>query len=108
MTPRSRPLYNVCPHRGNRISPNERGSVGKSTRAFHGWQFRCDGKLDKISEEATFDPRLIAHRPGLREVRCEVIGGLIFINVDGKAPPLREWIGLPACRLPSRITRSTK
>ena len=50
------------------------------------------GKLEKITDEATFDPRLIAHRPGLREVRCDVIGGLIFINIDGEAPPLREWI----------------
>jgi phenylpropionate dioxygenase-like ring-hydroxylating dioxygenase large terminal subunit len=89
-------FYNVCPHRGNRISLNDRGSVAKFTCAFHGWQFACDGKLENITDEATFDPRLIAHRPGLREVRCDVIGGLIFVNMDGKAPPLRDWIGLPA------------
>jgi phenylpropionate dioxygenase-like ring-hydroxylating dioxygenase large terminal subunit len=28
-------------------------------------------------------------------VRCDVVGGLIFVNMDGKAPALREWIGLP-------------
>ena len=28
-------------------------------------------------------------------MRCDVIDGLIFVNLDGKAPPLREWIGLP-------------
>ena len=33
--------------------------------------------------------------PGLSEVRCDAIGGLIFVNMDGKAPPLREWLGLP-------------
>jgi len=88
-------FYNVCPHRGNRISQNDRGSVARFTCAFHGWQFACNGKLEKITDEATFDARLIAHRPGLREVTCDVIGGLIFINMDGKAPPLREWIGLP-------------
>jgi phenylpropionate dioxygenase-like ring-hydroxylating dioxygenase large terminal subunit len=88
-------FYNVCPHRGNRISLNDRGSVAKFTCAFHGWQFACDGKLEKITDEATFDPRVIAHRPGLNEVRCDFIGGLIFVNLDGKAPPLREWIGRP-------------
>ena len=88
-------FYNVCPHRGNRISLGDRGSVGRFTCAFHGWQFACDGKLEKITDEATFDARLIAHRPGLREVRCGVIGGLVFINMDGNAPPLRQWIGLP-------------
>ncbi|MGB8691877.1 MAG: aromatic ring-hydroxylating dioxygenase subunit alpha [Steroidobacteraceae bacterium] len=88
-------FYNACPHRGNRVCLNERGSVPRFTCAFHGWQFSCAGKLEKITDEATYDRRLIAHRPGLREVRCDSIGGLIFINMDGKAPALREWIGLP-------------
>lgn len=88
-------FYNVCPHRGNRMCLNERGSVGRFTCGFHGWQFRLDGKLDRITDEETFDPRLVSHRPGMTEVRCEVLGGIVFINMDGKAPPLREWIGLP-------------
>ena len=32
-------FYNVCPHRGNRIALNDRGSVAQFTCAFHGWQF---------------------------------------------------------------------
>ena len=90
-----RAFYNVCPHRGNRIALNDRGSVGQFTCAFHGWQFNTDGKLKCISDESTFAPSLIKHRPGLSEVRCDVIGGIIFINMDGKAPPLRDAIGLP-------------
>ncbi|MEM9302173.1 MAG: aromatic ring-hydroxylating dioxygenase subunit alpha, partial [Pseudomonadota bacterium] len=88
-------FYNVCPHRGNRVCLNEQGSVPSFTCAFHGWQFGCDGKLQNITDEDTFDPRVVAHRPGLTEVRCDQIGGLIFINMDGEAPPLAEWIGLP-------------
>jgi len=90
-----RAFYNACPHRANPIALNERGSVAKFTCAFHAWRFCIDGKLDQITDQATFDPKLIAHKPGLSEVRCDQIGGLIFINMDGKAPPLREWIGLP-------------
>ena len=88
-------FYNVCPHRANRICLNERGSVERFTCAFHGWKFGCDGDLQSITDEMSYAPELIAHRPGLTEVRCDAIGGLIFINIDGKAPPLREWIGLP-------------
>ncbi|MEZ5498734.1 MAG: aromatic ring-hydroxylating dioxygenase subunit alpha [Steroidobacteraceae bacterium] len=88
-------FYNVCPHRGNRVCQNERGSVDRFTCGFHGWQFGCDGKLQKISDEKTFNPRLIAHRPGLTEVRCETLGGIVFINMDGKAPPLAQYLGLP-------------
>ncbi len=88
-------FYNVCPHRANRVCMNERGSVERFTCAFHGWKFGCDGKLESVTDEATYHPSLLANRPGLTEVRCDSIGGLIFINIDGKAPPLREWIGLP-------------
>jgi phenylpropionate dioxygenase-like ring-hydroxylating dioxygenase large terminal subunit len=88
-------FFNVCPHRGNPIALNERGSVAKFTCAFHAWSFGLDGKLECITDEQTFHPDLVRHRPGLSEVRTDTIGGLIFINLDGKAPPLADWIGLP-------------
>ena len=88
-------FFNVCPHRGNRVAQNELGSVAHFTCAFHGWQFECSGKLRSITDEDTFAPQLIAHRPGLAEVRCDSVGGLVFVNIDGKAAPLRDWIGLP-------------
>jgi phenylpropionate dioxygenase-like ring-hydroxylating dioxygenase large terminal subunit len=88
-------FYNVCPHRGNRIALAEFNSTDSFTCAFHGWNFATDGKLTEITEENTFDPKLIAHRPGLNEIRCDVAGGLIFINMDPQAPELRDSIGLP-------------
>lgn len=88
-------FYNVCPHRGNRVVLNEHGSVARFTCAFHGWQFACDGKLQHITDESTFNPKLVAHRPGLAEVRCESLGGILFINMDAKAAPLAQSIGLP-------------
>ena len=90
-----RAFYNVCPHRGNRVCLTDHGSVRKFTCPFHSWQFNMDGSLHAITDEDTFDPALVRHRPGLTEVRCETVAGLIFINMDGKAPPLKDWIGLP-------------
>ena len=90
-----RAFYNVCPHRGNRVCINERGSVPRFTCTFHGWQFACDGRLERLTDQETFNPKLIAHRPGLTEVRCEALGGIIFINMSGNPPPLREALGLP-------------
>jgi phenylpropionate dioxygenase-like ring-hydroxylating dioxygenase large terminal subunit len=92
---RIRVFYNVCPHRGNRVVLNDRGSVGQFTCAFHSWQFGLDGCLKNITDEHTFRPELVAHRPGLTEVRSEIHAGIVFINMDGKAPPLKEWLGLP-------------
>ncbi len=88
-------FYNVCPHRGNRVALNDMGSASRFTCAFHGWQFATNGKLACITDEESFHPDLVRHRPGLAEVRCDTVGGLIFINMDGKAPPLLDWIGLP-------------
>jgi len=63
-------FYNVCPHRGNRVVLNESGSVPRFSCTFHGWQFGCNGKLQRITDQETFNPQLIVHRPGLTEVRC--------------------------------------
>lgn len=88
-------FYNACPHRGNRVCQVDRGTADSFTCAFHSWQFSCDGTLQKIVDEETFNPALVAHRPGLTEVRCETLAGLVFVNMDGQAPPLHEWMGLP-------------
>ena len=88
-------FYNVCPHRGNRVCMNERGAAASFSCPFHGWRFGIDGQLEHITDEHTFDPKLIAHRPGLTEAACDTVGGIIFINMDGNAPPLREYLGLP-------------
>ncbi len=90
-----RAFYNVCPHRGNRLIENDRGFVAQFSCPFHSWEFGLDGCLAKITDEDTFRPEVIAHRPGLREVRTEVHCGLVFVNLDDEAPPLRERIGLP-------------
>ena len=90
-----RAFFNTCPHRGNRVCLNERGSAAGFACSFHGWRFDIDGMLEAITDEQTFDPKLIAHRPGLTEVRCDTLGGIVFINMDGKAPPLVDYLGLP-------------
>ena len=88
-------FYNVCPHRGNRLVFNNLGSIAQFTCAFHSWQFELDGCLKKITDEETFKPDVIKHRPGLTPVRCETRAGLVFVNLDDDAPPLSERLGLP-------------
>lgn len=90
-----RAFYNVCPHRGNRLIENDRGFVMQFSCPFHSWEFSLDGCLQEITDEETFRPEVIAHRPGLREIRCETYCGLVFVNLDDEAPPLRDRIGLP-------------
>lgn len=88
-------FYNVCPHRGNRIIHNERGSMSQFTCSFHSWKFNLDGGLNKITDAETFRTEVICHRPNLKEVRCETFAGIVFINMDDDAPPLKDRLGLP-------------
>jgi phenylpropionate dioxygenase-like ring-hydroxylating dioxygenase large terminal subunit len=89
-------MYNVCPHRGNRLVHNDFGSLPQFTCSFHSWQFALDGSLRRITDEETFRPQVLRERPCLRRVRCETHAGLIFINMDENAAPLADFIGLPA------------
>ena len=91
-----RAFYNVCPHRGARLLTEERGNRKVFVCPFHSWTFSNSGELRSITDENTFQPEVICHRPGLKQARLEEFAGLLFINMDAHAPPLSEEIGLPA------------
>lgn len=88
-------FYNVCPHRGSRLLSEERGNRKVFVCPFHSWSFTNGGALRSITDEETFKPEVVSHRPSLKRVRCEVHAGLIFINMDDDAAPVSEEIGLP-------------
>lgn len=92
--------FNVCPHRGNRIVHSDFGSVGGDaagghcafTCDFHGWKYGLDGKNVEIRDEMIFRKEAIAHRPGLKPVRCSVWNSLVFINMDPDGKSLLEHL----------------
>jgi len=87
--------YNVCPHRGNKVVHSDFGSVGedKCLRCdFHGWQYDIHGKNVGIRDEQVFRPEVIAHRPGLKPVRCGVWNSLIFISMSLDGISLTEHL----------------
>jgi phenylpropionate dioxygenase-like ring-hydroxylating dioxygenase large terminal subunit len=87
-------FYNVCPHRGNRIAYNDMGHTSDFTCSFHSWQFSLDGKLKRITDEELFHPKVICDRPGLKDVRCEIWAGFVFINMNPDAAPLLDSLGV--------------
>lgn len=87
--------FNVCPHRGNRIVHSDFGTTGNGNCFqcdFHGWKFGLDGKNVEIRDEIIFRPEAIAHRPGLKPVRCGVWNSLIFVSMNPDAKPLSEHL----------------
>jgi phenylpropionate dioxygenase-like ring-hydroxylating dioxygenase large terminal subunit len=92
-------FYNVCRHRGG--PPAEGCGSRKLFRCgYHGWTYDLDGKLISAPEFENvqeFDPADFT----LVSVRTEEWAGLILVNLDSHAAPLRESLG----KLPEQAER---
>jgi phenylpropionate dioxygenase-like ring-hydroxylating dioxygenase large terminal subunit len=89
--------FNMCIHRGMQVCRAEQGSASHFRCPYHGWSYRTDGSLaglpfhdDAYGGEAGF-PR--AGNGLLAPAQVDTINGLIFVNLDPAAPPLRDYIG---------------
>ncbi|MFD1555054.1 aromatic ring-hydroxylating dioxygenase subunit alpha [Paraburkholderia silviterrae] len=87
-------LSRVCPHRGTDILHEcfdvaREGVTKRLVCPYHAWSFTLDGKLSacpEMHEAEGFDKADWK----LAEIRSEVWQGFVFVNLDGKAPPLAE------------------
>jgi choline monooxygenase len=84
-------FHNVCRHRaGNPASGCGNRKLFRC--GYHGWTYRLDGALlvtPEFEGVEDFDPADF----GLVPVRVEEWFNLIFVNLDGEAPPLLESLG---------------
>lgn len=86
-------FHNVCRHRGVRLVEGHGTCTSGFTCPFHGWCYGADGANTFISRASTFSAHNLAREEiNLVPVRCETYGGCAWINLDPKAPPLRESI----------------
>jgi phenylpropionate dioxygenase-like ring-hydroxylating dioxygenase large terminal subunit len=93
-----RAFHNLCRHRGNKLVwddyPGEEtsGTCRQFVCKYHAWRYDLTGALTFVQqEEEFFDLDKTAF--GLKEVRCEVWEGFIFVNLDPAAPPLADYLG---------------
>jgi phenylpropionate dioxygenase-like ring-hydroxylating dioxygenase large terminal subunit len=87
-----RAFYNTCRHRGAPVVREPCGQVTLLRCQYHSWTYALDGRLIGVPDERDFAHLDKASR-GLRELRCELWGGLVFINQDVDAMPLDEYLG---------------
>ncbi len=88
-----RAFYNSCPHRGTRITEAEEGAVKHFTCPYHGWEFGRDGITSYAPMAEDYPQGNPCGNTGLREVRCDVLFGFVWINMDDNAPSLEESLG---------------
>jgi len=88
-----RAFVNSCPHRGMQFATEGSTGVRRSTIRcpFHGMAFNLDGSLNEIPCRWDF-PHLNEDNFRLTEIRCDLWGGFVFINMDKDAAPLADYL----------------
>jgi phenylpropionate dioxygenase-like ring-hydroxylating dioxygenase large terminal subunit len=85
-----RAFHNSCLHRGRKL----RTSSGYSSEfkcPFHGFTWETNGGLKEIPCAWDFE-HLSKDKMQLPEARVDTWAGFVFVNVDGKAQPLVEFL----------------
>lgn len=90
--------YNVCKHRGSRLcETGENGNFAKGylTCPYHSWMY--DGSTGDLVSTPNIpeDEDFNKEDHGLTGVLVDVWDGIIFINLDEDAEPLKEALGAP-------------
>lgn len=90
---------NACLHRGRALKQGA-GSCREFKCPFHGFTWNLDGSFKGMPCSWDFE-HLKAADLTLPSVRVDHWGGFVFVNLDGKAPPLLDYLG----PLPSHFER---
>jgi phenylpropionate dioxygenase-like ring-hydroxylating dioxygenase large terminal subunit len=85
-----RAFINVCLHRGTKLRVAD-GNVPAFRCPFHGFMWNLDGSLADIPSAWDY-PQLDTTQFDLPEVRCDVWGGFVWINLDANCAPLAEQL----------------
>ncbi|MEO0411993.1 MAG: aromatic ring-hydroxylating dioxygenase subunit alpha [Pseudomonadota bacterium] len=85
-----RAFANVCLHRGRKLR-TEGGPAQEFECPFHGFTWATDGSLKRVPCQWDF-PHLAEKDMSLPEASVAEWQGFVFINEDGKAPPIEEYL----------------
>lgn len=84
-------FFDVCRHRGARITSGAAGHCDRLRCRYHGWEYRLDGSL-RAAPGATADQ--VREPIALAGVACEVRHGIVWIAMEPeRAGLLDEWLG---------------
>ena len=88
-----RAFYNVCRHHAAAVVTEAQGCAKQFRCPYHGWTYGIDGTLKGMVEfdgVCNFDRA----KNGLVPVRVDVWENFVFVNLDGRAVPLLEFLGV--------------
>ena len=90
----ARAYHNVCRHRAARVVSEPARGQAALRCPYHWWTYGLDGAL----RNAPYFDGTAGCRPddaadlGLKPVRCGEWNGIVFVNIDGAAPALEDYV----------------
>ena len=88
-----RAFYNVCQHRGSRLTNNTKGNAEVFRCPYHSWEWTFDGTLLSVQDHEDFPQGNPCEELTLMEVPCEVFAGFIWVNLDPDCKSLKDFLG---------------
>lgn len=92
-----RVLVNRCRHRGSTVCQTPAGTATSFRCHYHGWTYRCDGRLIGVPFPERYDDDVREHLGLLPVPRVESYRGLVFASFNRSVPSLAEHLGPVAC-----------
>jgi len=92
-------MVNRCAHRGNLVCLKRRGHAENLTCVYHAWRYDLAGNLDSvafrrgIAGKGGMPPDFRLEEHGLKKLRVDQFGDLVFGTLSQEAPPLANYIG---------------
>jgi choline monooxygenase len=87
-----RAFYNVCRHHAAAVVTEPQGCARQFRCPYHGWTYGIDGALKGMVEfegVCNFDRA----NNGLVPVRVDTWENFVFVNLDGRSAPLKDFLG---------------
>ena len=89
-----RTFFNVCSHRGAKLLSEPSGNAASITCFYHRWTYDSRGACTGIPRPTGYPKDSVSKETmGLREVRTEVLHGLVFIILGENGPDLADFVG---------------
>jgi choline monooxygenase len=103
-----RAFYNVCRHHAAAVVTEAQGCAKQFRCPYHGWTYGNDGALKGMVEfegVCNFDRA----KNGLVPIKVETWENFVFVNLDGRAAPLAEFLGtIPKLVAPLQLSKKLK
>src|SRR5258706_7704804 len=103
-----RAFYNVCRHHAAAVVTEAQGCAKQFRCPYHGWTYGIDGALKGMVEfegVCNFDRA----KNGLVPVKVDTWENFVFVNLDGRAAPLKDFLGaVPGLVAPVQLAKKLK